>query len=176
MNPERRNICFAIRISKFRGTFPLCLLRWWNHIKNLGWLSMGNLFFLFLLFLCLNADGFAIRKFGKMSCGYNGPSGLRHDDILPRLCIVVVGGISCQGFARVPVAMNQWDITSTESSCGVAAQKRRKFQQRGRWNAPQSEARREPARSAPEGPARGCATPIRPKLCVRRMSSAFKSF
>ena len=44
---------------------------------------------------------------------------------------------------------------------------------RGRWNAPQSEARREPARSAPEGPARGCATSIRSKnlrmrsICVQ---------
>ena len=90
----------------------------------------------------------------------------RRGYILSRLCLIVVGGISCQGFARVPVAMNQWDITSTESSCGVAAQKRRKFQQRGRWNAPQSEARREPARSAPEGPARGCAGSDFAKVCV----------
>ena len=43
---------------------------------------------------------------------------------------------------------------------------------RGRWNAPQSEARREPARSAPEGPARGCAAPIRSKFCVC-VASAF---
>ena len=34
---------------------------------------------------------------------------------------------------------------------------------RGRRNAPQSEARREPARSAPGGPARGCDTSIRSK-------------
>ena len=47
-----------------------------------------------------------------------------------------------------------------------------KNSKRDRRNAPQSEARREPARSAPEGPARGCAAPIRSKLCVC-VASAF---
>ena len=41
-----------------------------------------------------------------------------------------------------------------------------KNSKRDRRNAPQSEARREPARSAPEGPARGCAGSDFAKFCV----------
>ena len=32
-----------------------------------------------------NADGFAVRKVGEMACGYDGPSGLRHNAISPEL-------------------------------------------------------------------------------------------
>ena len=144
---------------------------------------------------CWNADASHTQNLAKLArlrrprhlasnvepLAFNLRRGLRRSYVSPRLC-------KCASlFARDALPFNQLMRNFKRYSACYDHKKRNfdrielrrrsrrkdKNSKRDRRNAPQSEARREPARSAPEGAARGCATTIRSKnlrmrsICVQ---------
>ena len=106
--------------------------------------------------------------------------GLRHGYVSPRPCSsrslcdwdTLPFNLLMRNFKRNSACYEQPRRNFDRIELRRRSRRKDKNSKRDRRNAPQSEARREPARSAPEGPARGCAAPIRSKLCVC-VASAF---